>query len=362
MSGACAGCAGCLRRAWLLARLAGHLETARSRLDAVLALGDDELIAAVAGRRAATVRSEYDAFDPGGARRAAAAANLELVCRCAADYPDALQHLPAPPAVLHVAGERRRLAVIAGGDAVAIVGARRASAYGRGIARELGDRLAAAGIAVISGMALGIDGAAHAGALTAGGPTVAVLPGGAERAHPAGQRELYRRILTTGLAVSELPPGTAPWRWCYPARNRLIAGLAALTIVVEAGHGSGALITARLARELGRPVAAVPGRVGTAPAEGPNALLVAGAAAVRGAQDVLDLLFGPGRTAPAPRPRPALGPELERLRAAIAEGHDTPGALIAAGFSTGASLAGLAELELGGHIRREPGGRFAVLP
>ncbi len=359
MSGACASC---LARSWLLARLAGHLDVARSHLGAVMALADDELIAAVGGSRAGAVTDELLAFDPAPARRAAQAAGLELVCRCQTDYPVALRALEAPPAVLHVAGPRRERAELAGAEAVAIVGARRASAYGRGIARELGAGVAASGIAVISGMALGIDGAAHAGAVEAGGPTVAVLPGGAERPHPAGQAALYRRILAAGLAVSELPPGTAPWRWCYPARNRLIAGLAALTIVVEAGRGSGALITARLARELGRPVAAVPGRVGTAQAEGPNALLVDGAAAVRGPQDVLDLLYGVGRRAAAPRARAALGPELERLRRAIAEGHDTPGSLVGAGFSAAGSLAALAELELGGHIRREPGGRFSVVP
>src|SRR5579875_3103727 len=110
MSGACAACLG---RAWLLARLAGHLETARSRLDAVLALGDAELIAAVAGRRADAISRERDGFDPDRARRAADRAGLELVCRCAADYPDALRSLDAPPAVLHLAGERRHLAACA---------------------------------------------------------------------------------------------------------------------------------------------------------------------------------------------------------------------------------------------------------
>ena len=210
-------------------------------------------------------------------------------------------------------------------------------------------------------MALGIDSAAHAGALEAGRPTVAVLPTSADRPYPPGKRALYRRIVAGGAAVSELGPGTAVWRWMFPARNRIIAALAAMTVVVEAGERSVALVTARLARGIGRPVGAVPGRVTTPQAAGPNGLLAAGACLVRGPQDVLDHVFGAGeRTAREPRRQPRA--ELAPLLAAIAEGHETAAALVRAGFEPDRGLAALAELELGGFVRRGAGGRFTVLP
>ena len=129
------------------------------------------------------------------------------------------------------------------------------------VAHALGRGLAAAGVTVISGMALGIDSAAHAGALEVGGPTITVLAGGADVAYPASKRSLHRELVRTQAAISEMPPGFKPFRWCFPARNRTIAGLASLTIVVEATERSGSLITADLAQELGRAVGAVPGPV-----------------------------------------------------------------------------------------------------
>jgi DNA processing protein len=353
-------CADCLARSWLLARLAGHLDVARGRLEGVLALPDDELIAALAGRQASAVSTERAGFDADRARERARDHGLTLLCRCRGEYPPALRDLAAPPAVLHLAGSPERLRAVLDGEAVAVVGARAATAYGRGIARGLGSGLAAGGLTVLSGMALGIDGAAHAGALEGGGATIAVLPGGAERPRPAGQAALYRRIAAVGAIVSELPPGMAPRRWCYPARNRIIAALAALTVVVEAGERSGALITARIAAELGRPLGAVPGRVGAAQAAGPNALLAGGAAVIRGPQDVLDVLYGAGVRSAVEPSRAVLDPELDALRAAIAAGHDTVGALTRAGLPAERILVGLAELELHGHIRREPGGTYAL--
>ena len=215
----------------------------------------------------------------------------------------------APPAVLHVAGGLERLLELVAADPVAIVGSRRASPYGLDVARSLGRGLAFSGITIVSGMALGIDSAAHAGALDAGRPTVAVLPASADRPYPAGKRLLHRRIVATGAAVSELGPGPGVRRWMFPARNRIIAALAAMTVVVEAGERSGALLTAGLARRLDLPVGAVPGRVTTPQAAGPNALLAGGAGVVRGPQDVLDHLFGAGARAagrsPAARRRPS---------------------------------------------------------
>jgi DNA processing protein len=215
---------------------------------------------------------------------------------------------------------------------------------------------------VVSGMAVGIDSAAHAGALDAGMPTVAVLPGPADRPYPASRRALHRRIVAGGAAVSEIPPGTSVWRWMFPARNRIIAALAAMTVVVEAGERSGSLVTARLAYDIWRPVGAVPGRVTTSQAAGSNALLASGrASVVRGAQDVLDRLFGLGeRIAPEP-PRPAPPPELAPLLTAIAEGHETAAAALArAGLDPDKGLAALAALELAGFVTRAAGGRFRV--
>ncbi len=351
-------CPDCLRRGWLLGRLGGHLDYARGELEAVLALGDGELIAAVGGRRAEAIRADHAAIADDALRAAAAGAGLASICRCDPRFPSALRDGEAPPAVLHVAGGLERLLELAAAEPVAIVGARRATPYGIELARGIAAGLAAAGVPVISGMALGIDGAAHAGALELEGPTVAVLPTGADRPYPPAKRSLYRRILARGAAISELAPGAPARRWSFPARNRIIAGLAAATVVVEAGSGSGALLTAAVARRLGRGVGAVPGRVGTAQAEGPNALLAEGAHVVRGAQDVLDLLFGRGARAVPERPRAPLRPELERLRDAIAGGHDSAAAMTRAGLSPQDGLASLAALELAGEIRREPGGRY----
>jgi len=355
-------CDRCLARSWLLARLAGILETARGRIGQVLALDDDQLLAAVAGGEASRLRRELERFDPERARERCASAQLELICRCDPGYPAGLRALEGPPAVLHVAGGLERFLTLLDEDPVAIVGARRATTSGLEIAGSLGRGLGSAGIPVVSGMALGIDSAAHAGAVSAGAATIAVLPGGADRAYPRTKRALHARIRETGAAVSELPPGTQIRRWTFPARNRLIAALATMTIVVEAGERSGALLTAGFARSLSRPVGAVPGRITSPLASGPNALLAAGARVVRGPQDVLDHLFGEGVRRSGADGKQRLAPELQALLAAIADGHDTAAALERAGFPAHHSLAALASLELAGYVRRDAGGRFAIRP
>ncbi len=357
-------CDACTSRAWLISRMAGHIELARGRIESVLELGDEELIAALGGRERDRVRYGLEHVDVAELRSLAERAGLETICACDAGYPVALRALAAPPAVLHVAGGLARLLALADADPVAVVGSRRASEYGLEVARSLGRGLGLAGIPVLSGMALGIDSAAHAGALDVGAPTVAVLPGSAERPYPPGKRALHRRIVAGGGAVSEICPGldTGIRSWMFLARNRIIAGLAAMTVVVEAGERSGALVTARLTGELGRPVGAVPGRVTTARAAGSNGLLAAGGASlVRGPQDVLDRLFGEGvrRAAPERPPPPA---ELLALLDAVEAGHDTLAALARAGVDPEAGLRGLAALELGGYVRRAVGGRFAVVP
>jgi DNA processing protein len=178
--------------------------------------------------------------------------------------------------------------------AVAVVGARACSGYGASVARLLGRELAAAGLVVVSGMARGVDGEAHRGALEAGGATVAVLGCGGDRDYPAAHRELAQRI---DLVVSEYAPGVEPAPWRFPARNRIIAGLCAVTVVVEARERSGALITADLALEEGRGVFAVPGEIGSALSAGTNALLKLGAAPLTSADDVL-ASFGLSAAAP----------------------------------------------------------------
>lgn len=355
-------CDRCLARPWLLERLRGHLDRVRGRIAATLELPDADLVAAVAGADRDRVTRELDGFDAASARLRCERAGVEPICRCDPAYPPQLAELPAPPAVIHIAGSLERFLQVAGDDAVAIVGARRASAYGLEVATALGRGLGAAGLLVLSGMALGIDSVAHTGALAVGAPTVAVLPGGADRAYPAGRRGLHRRIQAAGAAISELPPGVEIRRWMFPARNRLIAALAAITVVVEAGEHSGALITAALARELGRVVGAVPGRVTAPLAAGPNALLARGAAVVRGTQDVLDLLFGVGaREAAGGDDRAPLPPALSRVLADVAGGRDTVAALERSGHPPGQALAALASLELRGYVRRQAGGRFVVV-
>jgi DNA processing protein len=354
-------CDACMARSWLLGRLAGHLENARGRIDQVLALDNHALILGVGGRGKAHLESEYMTADLDAVRSRARAAGLDIVCECAAGYPAGLRALAAPPAVLYVAGGLEQLVRLIGEDPVAIVGARKASPYGLDVAQSLGRGLAVAGLTVVSGMAHGIDSAAHAGALEAGRPTVAVLPGPADRPYPAGKRGLHRRIVATGVALSEIAPGTSVRRWMFPARNRVIAALAAMTVVVEAGERSGSLVTARLARGIGRPVGAVPGRVATPQAAGPNGLLASGACVVRKPQDVLDHLFGAGVRTVAGEPGRAHVPaELRLLLQAIAEGHETTAALARAGFAPDKGLAALAALELEGFVRRGAGGRFTV--
>jgi DNA processing protein len=355
-------CDRCLKRTWLLAHLSGHLDQARGRVEEVLKLADAELLAALGGARREAVAAEYARVQPMALHRRAAAARLEMICRCDPHYPKRLRALSSAPAVLHAGGGLERFLALMASDPVAIVGARRASGYGLEVARALGRGLAAAGVPVVSGMAIGVDSAAHGGALDAAAPTVAVLPGGAEKPYPTGKRPLYNLIRDAGAVVSELPPGTAVRRWMFPARNRIIAALSSATVVVEARERSGALLTSATAAELGRAVGAVPGRVTSPLAAGPHRLLAGGAAIIRGPQDVLDLLFGRGaREAPA-QARVALSDVLERVLRGISDGHDTIAALARMGLPAEEALTALSSLELAGYVRREAGGRYRVVP
>jgi DNA processing protein len=218
-------------------------------------------------------------------------------------------------------------------------------------------------VSVVSGLALGIDSAAHSGALEGAAPPVAVLAGGAERPYPASKRHLHAAVRAAGAVVSEMPPGVGIHRWAFVARNRLIAALARVVVVVEATERSGSLTTADLAAELGRTVAAVPGRVTCAGAAGTNGLIRDGAVLARGVADVLDALaeitgatYVRGPTAA----HPDLDPALRDLLDAIGAGHSTLPMLAATGFEARAVLAGLGELEALGLVRRGFGGRYQV--
>jgi DNA processing protein len=354
-------CPACLRRTWLLAVLSGHLDRVRAEICELLELDDHELIRAVGGRRRRELERQFGRRRHEASNPRAPGPEIQAICRCNPDYPARVKMLASPPAVLHVAGHLDCLLGAEGTESVALVGSRRASPYGMEIAHALARGLAVAGVPVISGMALGIDSAAHRGALAGRGPTLAVLPGPAGHAYPRANRVLHRQLTQAGAAVSELPAGTRVRSWMYTARNRIIAGLASMTVVVEAGERSGALLTAGVARALGRPVGGVPGRVTSVQAVGPNRLIRDGAHLVSDAQDVLDVLFEAGsRTVPADV-RPEFSPELVGLLEAIGEGDDTPAALSRRGLLPEQGLAALAALELGGYIRREPGGRFAVV-
>ena len=265
-------------------------------------------------------------------------------------YPPLLAAIHDPPPRLFLRGN--------GGDellhgpAVAVVGSRACSSYGRAVARSLGRELAAAGLVVVSGMARGIDGEAHRGALDSGGVTVAVLGCGIDRNYPAAHAELACRICERGLVVSEYEPGVEPAPWRFPARNRIIAGLCAATVVVEARERSGALITADFALEEGRDVLAVPGEITSSLSAGTNALLRIGAAPVTAPGDVLEL-FELGPVRPVARP---LGATAERLLACLRDRALTGDELLrAAGVEPGSGAAALTELELSGSVALEDG-------
>ncbi|HEX7082697.1 MAG TPA: DNA-processing protein DprA [Gaiellaceae bacterium] len=204
--------------------------------------------------------------------------------RGSADFPRRLRSAHDPPPGLFLRGNAP--VELLERPAVAIVGARACSAYGSGVAQSVARELAAAGVVVISGLARGVDAAAHRGALETG-TTVAVLGCGIDRDYPSAHAQLAARIAERGLIVSEYPPGVEPAPWRFPARNRIVAALAEATVVVEARERSGALITADLALDEGREVLAVPGEITSALSRGTNALLRLGATPVTGAADVL---------------------------------------------------------------------------
>lgn len=197
-------------------------------------------------------------------------------------YPALLLHIPDPPPVLYCHGELDGAACY-----IAVVGSRKATSYGLSSTRRLSRGLSAGGISVVSGMARGIDSAAHHGALDGGGRTIAVLGSGLERIYPAENRKLYQRIADNGAVISEFPLDAGPEPHHFPQRNRIISGMSLGTVVVEAAKRSGSLITARLAAEQGREVFAVPGSIQSATARGAHQLIKQGATLVETTEDII---------------------------------------------------------------------------
>ena len=284
-------------------------------------------------------------------------------------YPPALAAVADPPPVLGLRGRAELLPR----EAVAVVGARNASAGGLHLAEQLAAELGAAGLVVVSGMARGIDGRAHVGALGSG--TVAVMGGGADVPYPKENRALFERLVVEGAVISEVPLGTVPIGKHFPRRNRIIAGLARGVVVVEGAARSGSLITARLALEQGREVMAVPGSPLDPRSRGPNRLIRQGAALVEGADDVLDALAeGRGRMLDEPRRAWPLGdaagaaeeadaPEdaREAVTALLGSSPVPVDLLVRQSRLTAAMVATiLLELELAGRLERQPGNRVSL--
>src|SRR6185369_1023142 len=292
---------------------------------------------------------------------------IAVITRACDAYPAQLAAVPSAPETLYVRG---RL-VADDALAVAIVGSRRATPYGLEVAERLGAALGARGVTVVSGLARGIDSAAHRGALESGGRTIAVLGSGVDVIYPPENRRLAGMIVEAGALISQFAPGTRPLPYHFPERNRVIAGLTLAVVVVEAAEKSGAMITAGFAAELGREVLAIPGRVNSPESRGAHRLIQDGAALVQDADEVIAALparwqacvKGPtgrdtrgGPVAAVPAERGDSG----RVLAALGEDPVTIDDVIErSGVAAGRATALLLELELAGQVRQLDGKRFA---
>jgi DNA processing protein len=286
-------------------------------------------------------------------------AGLHVIVWGDAEYPEALRHIGSPPPVLYLRGTL----LPEDGAAVAVVGARHATAYGEDVARGLAGELARRGLSIVSGLARGIDAAAHRGALEAGGRTLAVLGSGLDRIYPPEHEGLAGEVAGAGALLSEFPMGTAPLKPHFPRRNRIISGLSLGVIVVEASVDSGALITAHHALEQGRDVFAVPGRVHARYSEGCNRLIKAGAKLVESWEDVLcelvPRLKGRRRMAAPVPPGPALSAEEQRVFDLLAGGAlHIDELIVQAGLPGGRVASVLVGLEMKGVVRQLRGKVF----
>ncbi|MBI5782716.1 MAG: DNA-protecting protein DprA [Gammaproteobacteria bacterium] len=322
----------------------------RGQLDKVLAGKSEAVNSILAGPETEAVQTDLDWLDQPG---------HHLMVWSDADYPLLLREIADPPVLLHVIGNRPALS----NPQVAIVGSRNPSPAGRENAQAFARSLAGAGLTITSGLALGVDGAAHRGALAAGGMTIAVAGTGLDRVYPARHRDLAHEIVKHGVIVSEFALGTPPLPENFPIRNRIISGLSLGTLVVEAALQSGSLITARLATEQGREVFAIPGSIHAPQARGCHALIRQGAKLVETAQDILEELgplasvarrIAPDNTAPTQ----ALDPPTASLLKQI--GHDpvSVDALIErSGLTADAVSSMLLQMELNGLVSSCPGGK-----
>ena len=288
-------------------------------------------------------------------REQIAALREQVIARTDPGYPPLLREIPDPPLVLHCRGDRSLLAR----GAVAIVGSRRATPYAINVAAHLTKPLAEAGLVIVSGLARGVDAAAHAAALDAGGATIAVLGTGIDLVYPRSNARLFDRIAERGLIVSEFPPGTAPLAMNFPMRNRVISGLTAGTVVVEATSRSGSLITARMAAEQGREVFAVPGSIFSPASEGTHRLIQYGAKLVHDIGDIVEELPGGIQLRPAGVDKLPESPLAEVLAVLQRdEGAHVDAIASRAGRARGEVAHSLLQLELDGWIRALPGANY----
>jgi len=325
--------------------------------EAIFAAGVRALAEVVGVATAERLLAFDGAAEIGAAATWAEAPGNRILTLADADYPQALLECADPPTLIYVKGH----ASLLNGKSLAIVGSRNPTPQGEANAAAFAAELAAAGLTIVSGLALGIDAAAHRGAMRAGGHTVAVVGTGADRIYPARNRELAHAIGTQGAILSEFPLGTPPLAGNFPRRNRLIAGLSRGCLVVEAAAQSGSLITARLAAESGREVFAIPGSIHSPLSKGCHQLIRQGAKLVESAGDVLEELSWPSSKTVADA-APATAPVADALLTAL--GHDpcTIDALaVRAGLTPDAVLAMLLQLELEGHVASLPGGRYQRL-
>lgn len=324
------------------------------------------VLAAVPGVKRSLRDTLAKGWDAGAAQRELDACARQGIRPIAWDsplYPEALRHIDNPPMVLFVKGEAALLAA----PAVAVVGARAASSYGARMAARFARELAAAGLVVTSGLALGVDTAAHEGTLAGGGKTVAVLGSGLDVVYPRENRRLFAAVAASGAVVTEYPLGTQPDSFRFPARNRIISGVSLGVLVIEAASQSGSLITARLALEQGREVFAVPGRIDSAKSTGTHRLLQQGAKLVSGVEDILEELrlpfrrpaAAPGGQHAAPGEAPAWTPGEQTLLDLLdAYGLEIDEIIRRSGLPTGEVSQLLLHLELQGAVEAMPGGRF----
>jgi DNA processing protein len=348
------GCVGCKRLADQFADPRKIFAASRSALEQVEELRADAIDGIVNFNEWAEVDDEISRLRDAG---------ISLICYRDAGYPARLRAIADPPPLLYVKGELTAV----DDRAVAIVGSRSASDYGRRVARDLARGLAGVGFTVVSGMARGIDGIAHETALNSGGRTIAVLGSGVERAYPPEHDKLYQRISGNGAVVSELPVGTRPLAFNFPARNRLISGLSLGVVVVEATEKSGSLITASLAVEQGREVFAVPGEVGSSRSRGAHRLIRQGAKLVESVDDILEeiapqLLGRGGATPGAPLTLPqSASAEARKIFAQLQDGSLQIDEVIErCGIAAPRVLQILLELELQGYVRQLPGKKYAA--